>query len=179
MRASTPFGGGECRAPLYEECPQHHGHKGTPEWHPGLVAPLMWGIGAKSRVWLCMGVRFFIESCASMFGCLEANNIFKIARCGWDSNVIVFVPFLVLFGLPLIVWALPLLEGIYKGNNIHFYAQGWGAVLAWEAPKRHVSCSVMVGRRLAMWQPLWETSRGSLRLATWLTIELNMRVEAK
>ena len=29
MRASTPFGGGECRAPLLEECPKHHGHKGN------------------------------------------------------------------------------------------------------------------------------------------------------
>ena len=28
MRASTPFGEDECRAPLLEECPQHHGHKG-------------------------------------------------------------------------------------------------------------------------------------------------------
>ena len=31
MRASTPFGGGECRTPLLEECRQHHGHKGDPE----------------------------------------------------------------------------------------------------------------------------------------------------
>ena len=35
MRASTPFGGGECRAPLLEECPQHHGHKGDPGVRPG------------------------------------------------------------------------------------------------------------------------------------------------
>jgi hypothetical protein len=30
-----------CSAPLREECPQHHGHKGTPEWHPRLVVPLV------------------------------------------------------------------------------------------------------------------------------------------
>ena len=35
MRASTPFGGGECRAPLLEECPQHHGHKRDPGVTPG------------------------------------------------------------------------------------------------------------------------------------------------
>jgi hypothetical protein len=32
-----------CRAPLHKECPQHHGRKGTPEWQPGLVAPLVRG----------------------------------------------------------------------------------------------------------------------------------------
>jgi hypothetical protein len=35
MRASTPFGGGECRAPLQKECPKHHGHKGDPGVTPG------------------------------------------------------------------------------------------------------------------------------------------------
>ena len=30
MRASTPFGGGECRAPLLEECLQHHRYKEDP-----------------------------------------------------------------------------------------------------------------------------------------------------
>ena len=35
MRAFTPFGGGECRAPLYEECAKHHGHKGDPGVTPG------------------------------------------------------------------------------------------------------------------------------------------------
>ena len=35
MRASTPFGGGECHTPLLEECPQHHGHKGDLGVTPG------------------------------------------------------------------------------------------------------------------------------------------------
>jgi hypothetical protein len=30
MRASTPFGGSEYRAPLQKGCPKHHGHKGDP-----------------------------------------------------------------------------------------------------------------------------------------------------
>ena len=28
MKTSIPFGGGECHAPLHEECRQHPGHKG-------------------------------------------------------------------------------------------------------------------------------------------------------
>ena len=35
MRALTPFGGGECRAPLLEECPQLYGHKRDPRVTPG------------------------------------------------------------------------------------------------------------------------------------------------
>lgn len=35
MRASTPLGGGECRAPLLEECPQHQGPKGDTGVTPG------------------------------------------------------------------------------------------------------------------------------------------------
>ena len=30
MRASTPFGGGECRWPLHKECLKYLGHKGNP-----------------------------------------------------------------------------------------------------------------------------------------------------
>ena len=29
MWASTPYGGGECHAPLHMECPKHQGHKGN------------------------------------------------------------------------------------------------------------------------------------------------------
>ena len=46
MRASTPFGGGECRAPLFEECPQHHGHKGDPGVTPGTCG----AIGERAQV---------------------------------------------------------------------------------------------------------------------------------
>ena len=46
MRASTPFGGGECRAPLLEECPQHHGHKGDPGVTPGTCG----AIGERAQV---------------------------------------------------------------------------------------------------------------------------------
>ena len=46
MRASTPFGGGECRAPLLEECPQHHGHKGDPGVTPGTCG----AIGERTQV---------------------------------------------------------------------------------------------------------------------------------
>jgi hypothetical protein len=35
MRASPPFGGGECCAPLHKGCPKHHGHKGDPGLTPG------------------------------------------------------------------------------------------------------------------------------------------------
>ena len=41
MRASTPFGGGECRAPFLEECPQHHGHKGDPRVTPGTCGAIV------------------------------------------------------------------------------------------------------------------------------------------
>ena len=46
MRASTPFGGGECRAPLVEECPQHHGHKGD----PGVTLGTCGAIGERTQV---------------------------------------------------------------------------------------------------------------------------------
>ena len=46
MRASTPFRGGECRAPLLEECPQHHGHKGDPGVTPGTCG----AIGERTQV---------------------------------------------------------------------------------------------------------------------------------
>ena len=46
MRASTPFGGGECRAPLLEECLQHHGHKGDPGVTPGTCG----AIGERAQV---------------------------------------------------------------------------------------------------------------------------------
>ena len=46
MRASTPFGGGECRAPLHEECPQHHGHKGDPGVTPGTCG----AVGERAQV---------------------------------------------------------------------------------------------------------------------------------
>ena len=46
MRASTPFGGGECRAPLPKECPQHHGHKGDPGMTPGTCG----AIGERAQV---------------------------------------------------------------------------------------------------------------------------------
>ena len=46
MRASTPFGGGECRAPLLEECPQHHGHKREPGVTPGTCG----AIGERAQV---------------------------------------------------------------------------------------------------------------------------------
>ena len=46
MRASTPFGGGECHAPLHEECPQHHGHKGDPRVTPGTCC----AIGERAQV---------------------------------------------------------------------------------------------------------------------------------
>ena len=41
MRASTPFGGGECCAPLFEKCPQHHWHKGD----PGVTSEICGAIG--------------------------------------------------------------------------------------------------------------------------------------
>ena len=46
MRASTPFGRGECRAPLLEECPQHHGHKGD----PGVTPETCGAIGERAQV---------------------------------------------------------------------------------------------------------------------------------
>ena len=46
MRASTPFGGGECRTPLLEECSQHHGHKGDPGVTPGTCG----AIGERAQV---------------------------------------------------------------------------------------------------------------------------------
>jgi len=46
MRASTPFGGGECRAPLHEECPKHHGHKGDPGVTPGTCG----AVGERAQV---------------------------------------------------------------------------------------------------------------------------------
>ena len=46
MRASTPFGGGECCAPLLEECPQHHRHKRNPGVMPGTCGT----IGERAQV---------------------------------------------------------------------------------------------------------------------------------
>ena len=46
MRASIPFGGGECRAPLLKECPQHHGHKEDPGVTPGTCG----AIGERAQV---------------------------------------------------------------------------------------------------------------------------------
>ena len=37
---------GECRAPLLEECPQHHGHKGDPGVTPGTCG----AIGERAQV---------------------------------------------------------------------------------------------------------------------------------
>ena len=46
MKASIPFGGDECRAPLLEEWLQHHGHKGDPG-----VTPRTYGaIGERAQV---------------------------------------------------------------------------------------------------------------------------------
>ena len=46
MRVSTPFGGGECRAPLLDKSPQHHGHKGDPGVTPGTCG----AIGERAQV---------------------------------------------------------------------------------------------------------------------------------
>ena len=46
MRASTPFGRGECCTPLFEECSQHYGNKGDPGVTPGTYGT----IGEKAQV---------------------------------------------------------------------------------------------------------------------------------
>lgn len=48
MRASTPFGGGECRAPLLKEGPKHQGHKGDTGVTPGPCG----GFGEETQVGL-------------------------------------------------------------------------------------------------------------------------------
>ena len=52
MRASIPFGGGECRASLLEKNLQHHGHKEDPIVKLGNCC----AIGEKAQV-ILMGVR--------------------------------------------------------------------------------------------------------------------------
>ena len=42
----APVAHHRCRAPLLEECPQHHGHKGDPEVTPGTCG----AIGEKAQV---------------------------------------------------------------------------------------------------------------------------------
>ena len=46
MRASTSFGGGDCRAPLHMECPKHHGHKGD----PGVTPKTCDAVGERAQV---------------------------------------------------------------------------------------------------------------------------------
>jgi hypothetical protein len=52
MRASTPFGGDECGAPLQKGCPKHHGHEGDPK-----VTPAPCGAGGEKAQVILVWVR--------------------------------------------------------------------------------------------------------------------------
>ena len=46
MRASIPSVGGECRAPLHEKCPNHHGYKG----YIGVIPMICGVVGERAQM---------------------------------------------------------------------------------------------------------------------------------